>query len=414
MATREARFEKLDARSGLGETGITEISESYEFFSLLFSGMAVGYKPKVRMSVINDLTGDQRVHRIASTLENNGYSVKVIGRILPHSIALTSCPYETHRMKLWFQRGKLFYLEYNLRLFFYLLFQPVDILHANDLDTLLANFLLSRLRRKRLVYDSHEFFTGVPELLDRPMTRSIWEKLEAWIFPKLSYGFTVNQSIADLYRDKYGIALGVVRNLPISSPVEEVEYSATTRSNILIYQGALNMGRGLELMIQAMDYLPNHRLWIVGRGDIEEQLRKLAASQRHSDRIEFKGFVAFENLSKLTRKAALGFSLEEDLGENYRYASPNKVYDYIQAGVPVIVSDLPEMGRIIRQHKVGQILKTVRRTPRGLASQVLGLLNDPNLYQAYKLACYQAAELLNWEQEQTRLLEIYDKAFPLE
>ncbi|MEM6629602.1 MAG: glycosyltransferase family 4 protein [Bacteroidota bacterium] len=414
MATREARFEKLDARSGLGETGITEISESYEFFSLLFSGMAVGYKPKVRMSVINDLTGDQRVHRIASTLENNGYSVKVIGRILPHSIALTSCPYETHRMKLWFQRGKLFYLEYNLRLFFYLLFQPVDILHANDLDTLLANFLLSRLRRKRLVYDSHEFFTGVPELLDRPMTRSIWEKLEAWIFPKLSYGFTVNQSIADLYRDKYGIALGVVRNLPISSPVEEVEYSATTRSNILIYQGALNMGRGLELMIQAMNYLPNHRLWIVGRGDIEEQLRKLAASQRHSDRIEFKGFVAFENLSKLTRKAALGFSLEEDLGENYRYASPNKVYDYIQAGVPVIVSDLPEMGRIIRQHKVGQILKTVRRTPRGLASQVLGLLNDPNLYQAYKLACYQAAELLNWEQEQTRLLEIYDKAFPLE
>ena len=298
-------------------------------------------------------------------------------------------------------------MEYNLRLFFYLLFRPVDILHANDLDTLLPNFCVSRLRAKKLVYDSHEYFTGVPELLDRPMTRAIWEKLEAWIFPHLNHVFTVNQSIADLYEQKYKVEVGVVRNLPLPFSSDSPHQPRLTVSAILLYQGALNVGRGLELMIQAMDHLPNCRLWIIGKGDIEEQLRVLAASQSYPERVEFKGFVPFEKLSILTRQATLGFSLEEDMGTNYRYASPNKVYDYIQARVPIIVSDLPEMGRVVNQYKVGQVLKSARRTPRGLASQVLGILDDPELYLSYKASCRKASAILNWDQEQDRVMKIY-------
>ena len=373
--------------------------------------MAVEYKPKVCMSVINDLAGDQRVHRIASTLEKNGFEVLVIGRLLPDSIALHPNSYRTYRMKLWFRKGKLFYLEYNLRLFFYLFLRPLDILHANDLDTLLANFLISRLRRKKLVYDSHEYFTGVPELLDRPRTRAIWESLEAWIFPRLSHVFTVNQSIADLYQQKYKVEVAVVRNLPLPFFQEGSSPSRPMFSPILLYQGALNMGRGIELMIQAMDYLPNIHLWIVGKGDIEDELRALASSLKYPERVEFKGFVAFEVLSSLTRQATLGFSLEEDLGANYRYASPNKVYDYIQAGVPVLVSDLPEMSRVVNLYKVGQVLKSVRRTPRGLASQVLGILGDPQGYASYVDSCVEASHLLNWEKEQEKLMEIYRELF---
>ena len=364
-------------------------------------------RPRIRMSVINDLSGDQRIHRIAQTLEANGYQVRVLGRILPHSKPLPDMSYEVHRMKLFFTRGKGFYLEYNLRLFFYLLFRPVDILHANDLDTLLANFLVARLRRKKLVYDTHEYFTQVPELLDRPWTQWIWLKLEGFIFPRLKYVFTVNQSIADIYSQKYGVEVGVVRNLPLRK--DSPKKYAKSDSKILLYQGALNMGRGIELMIKAMAFLPQFTLWIVGRGDIEEELKALPEAQKYRDRIKFKGFIPFEQLNKITPQAALGFSLEEDRGMNYRYASPNKVYDYIQAGVPVLVSDLPEMKRIVTHFKVGEVLKTVRRTPRALAGQVLAMTNDLPAYKQYQLSCQEAAKVLNWESEQYRLMNIYEK-----
>ncbi len=364
-------------------------------------------QPRIFMSVINDLSGDQRIHRIAQTLEANGYRVRVLGRILPHSKPLPDMNYEVHRMKLFLTRGKGFYLEYNLRLFFYLLFRPVDILHANDLDTLLANFLVARLRRKKIVYDTHEYFTQVPELLDRPWTQWIWQQLEGFIFPRLKHIFTVNQSIADIYSQKYGIEVGVVRNLPLR--INSPQKHSNPDSKILLYQGALNMGRGIELMIQAMAYLPQFTLWIVGRGDIEEELKALTSTQSYPERVKFVGFIPFEKLDEITSHAVLGFSLEEDKGMNYRYASPNKIYDYIQAGVPVLASDLPEMKRIVKHYKVGEVLKTVRRTPRALASQVLAMTKDLPAYKQYQLSCQEAAKVLNWESEQHRLLEIYGK-----
>ena len=376
--------------------------------------MRSAVRPRIYMSVINDLSGDQRVHRIASSLNNLGYQVLVIGRKLPDSPPLEALPYSVKRMQLLFRRGKAFYLEYNFRLFWFLLFARVDILHANDLDTLLANYLIARLRHKQLVYDSHEYFTEVPELINRPFTQRIWKFLEGWILPKLQHVFTVNQSIADLYTQRYRIPVEVVRNLPMNhlSGVRKNHKVKPPGTRILLYQGALNVGRGIELMIEAMNYLPGFTLWVVGKGDIEPQLKRLAGQQSHTERIVFKGFVPFQKLPALTQQATLGFSLEEDLGVNYRYASPNKIYDYIQAGVPVLVSDLPEMKRLVQHYKVGEILKTVRRTPRGLATQVLGMVEEAGIYQGYCAACQRAAAVLTWEHEQVALKQIYEKIPP--
>ena len=369
--------------------------------------MARRNKPKVILSVINDLSGDQRIARVASTLVEEGYQVHVVGRKLRHSEALAPTSYETHRMRLLFTRGKLFYLEFNLRLFVYLLIRPFDVLHANDLDTLLANFLISRIRKTPLVYDSHEYFTQVPELLDRPRTQWVWEQLEKRLFPRLSYVFTVNQQIADIYTEKYGNPVEVLRNLPLKK--ERNELPAHPSLKVLLYQGALNMGRGIELMIESMAFLPGFTLWIIGKGDVEMELKALAARMPHPERIEFKGFIPFGDLHPYTQQAAIGFSLEEDRGMNYRFASPNKVYDYIQAGVPVLVSDLPEMKRIVQQCGVGEVLKSTRRTPRGLASQVLAILSEEEVYQGYKQACLEAAEVLTWENERVKLVELYER-----
>ncbi|MEZ4776066.1 MAG: glycosyltransferase [Bacteroidia bacterium] len=362
---------------------------------------------KIIIAVINDLSGDQRIHRIATTLAENGFDVQVVGRLLPDSQTLAHRPYQTHRMKLWFRKGKWFYLEYNLRLFWYLLWQKAAIFNANDLDTLGASFLAAAITGAELIYDSHEYFTEVPELVERPFTRKIWLLLEGWIFPRLKKVYTVNAMIAEIYSRKYGINVGVVRNLPFSrEPISQPEHS-----NTLLYQGALNLGRGIELMIDAMQYLPEYTLQIIGRGDIEAQLKQRIADKKINN-VDFRGFIPFESLYVLTTQACLGLSLEEDLGANYRYASPNKIYDYIQANVPVLVSDLPVMRQLVESNHTGEILPVSARTPENLAKRIRSITENTAYYESLKENCRKAARELNWEKEKQVLLAYYSPSNP--
>jgi len=355
------------------------------------------------ITVTNDLSGDQRVHRIASTLVEMGFEVHVVGRQLKDSLPLQQTPYQTHRLRLLFTQGKWFYLAYNLRLILFLLFRKVDVINSCDLDTLLAGHILSKVKRKPLVYDSHEYFTEVPELVHRPATQRIWLSLEQWIFPKLQHVYTVNQSIADIYSQQYKVDVRVIRNLPLTKNQSQT----TSEEKILIYQGALNLGRGIDLMIDAMEHLEGYKLWIVGRGDVEQELRVQAANKSWATRVIFKGFVPFSELATLTYQASLGLSLEENMGKNYYYASPNKVYDYIQAGIPVIVSDLPEMRRTVEDWGIGEILRVEDRNPWQLSRLVLRLMEEEYSTKKYSLASKKAARILNWEEEQNRLKQIY-------
>ncbi|MDX2247683.1 MAG: glycosyltransferase [Bacteroidia bacterium] len=358
---------------------------------------------KIIIAVTNDLSGDQRIHRIATTLAENGFEVQVVGRKLPESQPLSPRIYQAHRMKLWFRRGKGFYIEYNLRLLGHLLRQKPEIINANDLDTLGAAYLAAKFMRAELIYDSHEYFTEVPELIGRPFTQKIWLLLESWIFPRLKKVYTVNHAIAQIYTQKYRVPVKVVRNLPLR---RESLPTSLLSSRILLYQGALNIGRGLELMIETMNYLPEYNLHIIGRGDISEKLLKLVAEQEVKN-VSFHGFIPFESLFKLTEQACLGMSLEEDRGANYRYSSPNKVYDYIQAGVPVLVSDLPVMREVVETYRTGQILPNDSRTPERLAEKIRGIVEDENDYPILKQNCRKAALELNWQEEQAVLLKIY-------
>jgi len=360
---------------------------------------------KLYITVINDLSGDQRVHRIGSSLSQMGFEVHVVGRKLPDSPPLPDeLPYATHRMQLFFRKGKFFYLEYNIRLFFFLLFRRIDLINTCDLDTLLPGYLISRFRGKTLVYDSHEYFTEVPELIHRPATRRIWLKLEGYIVPRLKHMYTVNASLARIYRQKYQVDVGVIRNLPHSRPTPLTSHSSPP---ILLYQGALNLGRGIELMVDAMQFLPSYQLWIIGRGDIEEELRQRVKDLNLEERVIFKGFVPRERLASFTVLATLGMSLEENLGKNYFYASPNKVVDYIQARVPVLVADLPEMKALVEAYEVGIVVKEEEREARRLAELIQNLVADEKKMNRLRSACEDAACKLNWESEEKRLREFY-------
>ncbi len=359
---------------------------------------------QIILAVINDLAGDQRIHRIASTLARAGYEVMVVGRVLPDSHPLSPRPYQTHRFRLPVHKGKWFYLLFNLRLFVWLLGQRVDIITANDLDTLGACFLASRLRRKRLIYDAHELFTEVPELIERPATRRIWLTLERWLLPRLKQAYTVNASLADIYTKTYGVPFVAVRNVPFARSAPQLAPPA----RVILYQGALNLGRGIELMIDAMVHLSEYHLWIAGKGDIEAELHE-RASAIWDGRVSFHGFVPLENLPAITEQAGLGLSLEEDMGANYHFASPNKVYDYLQAGLPVLVSDLPEMASLVDEYRCGEILEADERTPETLANRIRTIFESPDLWAAYAARSREAAKVLVWENEQKKLLDLYRK-----
>lgn len=360
-------------------------------------------KKQIIVSVTNDLVSDNRVHKVCTSLEKMGFSVLLVGRKLKNSQPVTRS-YQTHRMRLLFTKGAGFYAEYNLRLFFLLLFRKADVLLANDLDALTGNYLASKIKRSPLIYDSHEYFTEVPELIDRPRVQRIWVWLESKMLPNLKHCYTVCDSIAAVYNKKYGTSFKVVRNIPVGKTAVP-ETGNEKKERIILYQGAVNIGRGLEQAIKAMHFIAGAQLVIAGDGDSKKQLEELVSTEKLENKVHFTGRLAIDELAKLTPTADLGLSIEEDLGLNYRYALPNKLFDYIRAGVPVLVSDLPEMKTIVEKFEIGAISNS--HDPERLAKTISEALNDTTKRNTWKLNLVQASKELTWENEEKVLKGIF-------
>ena len=359
------------------------------------------------MSVINDLSTDQRVHKHCLLLHELGFEVLLIGRTTYASKPLDTRPYLTHRMHLPFERGPLFYASFNVVLFFHLLFRNSEILFSNDLDTLLPNFLVARLKRKHLIYDSHECFTEVPELVSRPKVQAIWRSIERWILPKLTFALTVNASIAELYKKAYGIDMKVLRNMP--KPLDKAsktrkELGLPEDKKIVILQGSgINMHRGSEEAVEAMRYINNAVLLIIGSGDVLDILKRNVKDFGIEEKVIFKGRMPYAEMMAHTQLADLGLTLDKDTNINYRYSLPNKVFDYIQAGIPVLGSDLVEVKRIVQEFSVGQIVESVE--PKAIALAITNMLSSSKVSE-WKANCIKASKELNLDAESKVLREM--------
>lgn len=366
---------------------------------------------KAIVSVTNDLFTDQRVHKVCLFLESQGFSVILVGRKLKSSKILEPRTYKTKRFNLFFDKGAKFYAEYNFRLFWYLIFRKVDVLVANDLDTLLANYSVSKFKPfSRLVYDSHEYFTEVPELIHRKKVKQIWETIEAWIFPKLKTIYTVNSSIAKLYADKYQKEIKVVRNIsPSWEPVNlksKKELGIPENKNLIILQGAgINIDRGAEEAVQAMMLVENTVLMIVGDGDVVFQLKTYVIDNQLVDKVLFFDKRPYNEMMNFTYYADLGLTLDKPTNINYRYSLPNKVFDYIQAETPIIGTNLIEISKILSEYGVGEIIKEF--TPENLALLINSIFSSESKLVNLKANCSKARKVLNWESEIEILKEIY-------
>lgn len=367
----------------------------------LFKIFIILNKKKIFVAVTNDISTDYRVHKICNYLISKKYNVFVYGRILPNTIPVQR-KYKIVRKTHLFNNNFLFYAEYNIRLFFFLIFRKYDYILANDLDTLPACFFVSKLKNIALVYDSHELFSESVELQGRKFVKGFWQKLEDFFLPRIKNSYTVSQSIVDFYNDKYQNKMGLIRNIPLKKDVLKVQkVSFPTKNKTILYQGVLNPGRGIKPMIKALKYIEDLDLIIIGYGKVEQELKNFVIKHQLNNRVYFLGRVDRDKLFNYTKQATLGMVLEEPLGLSFQFSLPNKLFDYIHAEIPIIAGRLPEISRIINDFKVGVLVDDYE--PETIAKTIHNLLKDKTLLSKIKNNQQKAKEVLCWEIESKKL-----------
>ncbi len=366
-------------------------------------------KKKIICTVINDLNYDQRMIRICTSLTQAGYDVLLIGRIKRKSVPLINRSFQQHRIQCFFYDGKLFYIEYNIRLFFYLLFHRFDIINAIDLDTILPCYYTSKIKRKKIVYDAHEYFTEMPEIVTRPRVQKIWKKIERLIVPKIKHAYTVCESLAELFEKEYHTKFEVIRNVPFKQKDNHFTvpniYEKKLNTKIILYQGSLNDGRGLEEMIDAMQEIEGAEFWLAGEGELSQELREQVIKNKLEHKVKFLGYLQPEKLKQITLQVDIGLNLLQNKGLNYYYSLANKSFDYIQALVPSINMDFPEYQKIKQEFEVALLIPDLKKET--LAKNINLLLQDHQLYTRLQENCKKAREIYTWENEEQKLLNIY-------
>ena len=340
------------------------------------------------------------MQRICAALFEAGYKVKLIGRKQSESKPLEEKNFEQKRIHCLFQKGKFFYLEYNIRLFFYLLFQKSDIICGIDLDTILPSFFISKLRGKVFVYDAHEYFTESANLIHRKYEQNIWKRIEEFVVPKTKYAYTVNQSIANLFHEKYKVTFKVIRNVPKYEKIDE-----NNKEKNIVYQGSLRGERGLHELVKAMQNIDS-KLILAGGGSLLEDLKKLANDLNLSHKVVFTGQLTPNELNEITKQAYIGISPLEPIGFNHLYSLSNKFLEYIQLEIPQIAMNFEEYRRINDQYGVGLLIDQVES--EFFEKAINKLLGDGDLYLKLKSGAKKAKEVLNWEEEKKILVEFYD------
>ena len=329
----------------------------------------------------------------------------LIGRVLPASEPFAPKMFKGVRLKCWFHKGLLFYAEYNIRLLFWLLTHPYSIACACDLDTALPVRFASWIRRKKTVYDAHEYFTEVPEIASRPFIKSIWSAIANLTIRGFDLRYTVGSCLAKLMGEKYQVSFDVIRNIPSKQQTIATTHPAPS-IKILLYQGAINEGRGLDEIIDTMPQLPGWEFWLAGEGDITDQLKQKSIENKVEERIRFLGWIHPDSLPDLMSQATLGINLRETGSLNDYYSLPNKFFDFIHAGLPSINMKYPEYEAVNRQYECSYLINTVSTQEIRDAVQLLD--DDERLMDLLKSNCMRAAKEFTWVNESTRLLSLYN------
>jgi len=345
------------------------------------------------------------MQRICATLTNQMYHVILTGRKSRNSQPLLGQAFREKRLYCFFEKGFLFYAEYNSRLFFWLLFQKFDIICAIDLDTILPCYFVSVLKKKKRIYDAHELFTEQKEIVTRPATHKFWLAIEKFTVPKFKFGYTVNHFIAGELKRRYQVDYAIIRNLP---KLQNSYFSSAEvqSEKFIIYQGAVNEGRSFETLIPAMRYVPA-TLKIYGKGNFFDRVKQLIHTYHVEEKVEMKGYLIPNELKHITPTAYVAVTLFEQTGLNQYYSLSNRFFDYIMARVPQVCVNYPEYKAINDFYNVALMVDDTNEET--IATALNKLIQNKQLHEQLRKNCVIAREELNWENEEKKLIEFYER-----
>ena len=359
-------------------------------------------KEKVIITITNNISFDQRIHKVATSLSSK-FDVLVIGVNTRNPQPISHVSYDHKRFNMFFQKGKLFYAEYNLKLFFFILYSKLDYLYSVDLDSILPAALLKKSKKYRLIYDAHEYFTELPEVVNRTFVQKVWKRIAQFSIPKSDLNITVNDALVDILSREYNIDFYSIRNVP-RKIIEHIQI--TKRPKLILYQGALNVGRGLEYIILAMNKMPDFQLVIAGDGPLRAELEKQCANLNLQN-VQFLGMISPHELKLLTHSAWLGVNLLEDDNLNYFYSLANKFFDYVQAELPAINMKFPVYESLNTEFQVSTLIETTDFFR--LSEIILELFENSTKYNKMVLECKKASQIWNWENEEVTLLNLFSQ-----
>jgi len=359
--------------------------------------------------VSSDVVTDQRVLRHCTTLTHNGYEVHVIARKTHKSLALPDLPFKVTRFRMLFESGPLFYACFNLRLFFFMMFQPASIIWSNDLDTLVPCYIIKRIKGKKLVFDAHELFTEVPELENQPFKKSLWEWVERRFVAKSDLLITVNDSLSAVFKSRYELTFNVIRNVPKSLPftpsLSKESLGIQQGSLVCILQGSgLNTGRGLIETVEAFKTLEKVVLFVIGSGNALDAAINYCNLHGLEDRIRFIPRLPYHEMMSYTQLADVGLAYDTHPCMNFQLALPNKIFDYFQAGIAVLCGPQPEIKQLVEKYYCGRIMEQI--TPEQISQNLQYFQKNPKELELFKMNSLMASHSENWELEEQKLIRL--------
>ncbi|HQW85466.1 MAG TPA: glycosyltransferase [Ferruginibacter sp.] len=301
-----------------------------------------------------------------------------------------------------FKSGLGFYAEYNIRLFFFLLITKADLICCIDLDTMLPVWLVSKLKGNKKVYDAHEYFSQQKEIITRPRVHTVWKWIEKTFVPTFKIGYTVSQGIANEFKKQFNVKYEVIRNLPLQKDLPPQFYN---KEKIILYQGAINEARGFEFLIPAMKNI-DAVLHIYGDGNYFTQTQNLIVANNLQNKVFLKGKVLPHDLDAVTQQAYIGLNLVENNGQNQYHSLANKFFDYIINEIPQVSMNFPEYKNINDEFEVAVLINDLQ--PEKISAAINKLLTDDEFYLKLSKNCIQAGNVLNWQQEEKKLLNFYN------
>jgi glycosyltransferase involved in cell wall biosynthesis len=351
-------------------------------------------------TVTNALNFDQRMQRICNSLLQAGYRVTLVGWEYVDSPKLITQKFEQLRIPIKNKSGKMRYLEYNYKLIGALKKLQPNLVGAIDLDTIIPNYYIAKQLNIPIIYDAHEYFTELEEIVRRPITHFIWKQIEAFFVPRIKNGYAVNNSYVQLFQEKYQVHYEIIRNAtvlkPFSIPVKTTRY--------ILYQGAVSEGRALKQLIDAMQ-LVDCTLLICGQGELYEPLVAYVKTISWANKIIFKGFVLPAELISITQHATIGITLFEVNGLSNYYSLANRFFDYMHAGVPQLCNNYPEYHRINKEFELAVLLNEI--SAETIANALTNLLSQETQLTYLGEQAIQASQVYNWQAEEKKLIQFY-------